>query len=561
MSILENNRTEGGYGFFLHFLSENCQGNIPMTPARWNAITELVDVDLLAEQVHSGGASYFFITLGQNSGYYCAPNPTLDRLCGRSKNGSHSSRRNLVTDLADALQKYHIPLGVYLPCHAPAHDNAAMVALHGIPSWDYHLWSPADQAGLTHYAEKDPRLKSFLRNWELIVEDWSRQFGNKIFAWWFDGCFYRKKLYDFPDEPNFISLAKAAKRGNAKALFAINAGVERNPQKITDCEDYTAGETNDPENCCCVKPLVDKIRYHVLTFAGSDWHTLPFRYNAKRMAAISANIINGGGCVSWDLPYEQKNGCFSAETMDLLADFQKELRKQMTTKISADFQILKLPFREIGKYEAPGLAKIAFFSNSRKENEVTVELPVDRNSFAIQKNGFSRSWHYDTVIRQRLTWLSKAPVYPIKQGETLLAEIKIGRNRKRQCVVEGFVFEQREYIKIHPDYWRGSCLELFFADSKKIIQRFFPPEKGLKCGYLLKNHKYLSDSDFTVSERWSKQGRLIKIMFPPPTATGSWKIEIKVTVMTKDGIRISTLGGSAHPESSDDKFVVLTWKD
>ena len=71
------------------------------------------DVNGLADQLASAGAGYFVLTLGQNSGFYCSPNATYDKLTGITP--SKCARRDLVSDLSAALRAKRIRLMVYLP--------------------------------------------------------------------------------------------------------------------------------------------------------------------------------------------------------------------------------------------------------------------------------------------------------------------------------------------------------------------------------------------------------------------------------------------------------------
>ena len=51
----------------------------------YNAGVDSFDVELLARQLVELQCPYYFIMVGQNSGRYCAPNSTYDRLLGRVK--------------------------------------------------------------------------------------------------------------------------------------------------------------------------------------------------------------------------------------------------------------------------------------------------------------------------------------------------------------------------------------------------------------------------------------------------------------------------------------------
>src|SRR5208282_1314717 len=65
------------WGVFMHYL-----GSTNLSAAEWNRMIEGFDVESLAEQLHSAGAGYLVITLGQNSGHYLSPNQTYDSFVG-----------------------------------------------------------------------------------------------------------------------------------------------------------------------------------------------------------------------------------------------------------------------------------------------------------------------------------------------------------------------------------------------------------------------------------------------------------------------------------------------
>lgn len=96
------------WGVFCHYLTS------PETTAEeWNRQVDAFDVAGLARQLASVNAAYFFITVGQGSGHYCAPNETYDAIAGVRP--SKCSRRDLISDLYDALHPVGIDLLVYAP--------------------------------------------------------------------------------------------------------------------------------------------------------------------------------------------------------------------------------------------------------------------------------------------------------------------------------------------------------------------------------------------------------------------------------------------------------------
>src|SRR5579875_1092292 len=82
------------------------------TVAAWNAAVDAFDVEAVANQLQRMGARYLIHALGQNSGFYCAPNATYDSIVSESP--SPCSTRDLVSDLYEALHPRGIVLMVYL---------------------------------------------------------------------------------------------------------------------------------------------------------------------------------------------------------------------------------------------------------------------------------------------------------------------------------------------------------------------------------------------------------------------------------------------------------------
>jgi len=144
------------WGVMTHYLADwrAKVDNEKMNAESWNDMVDHFDVEGLAKQIESVGAGYYLITIGQNSGYYLAPNATYDKFVGiqpskpvPSRSGSGlrrdesallgaglsrvegCSRRDLVADLYEPLHNRGIKLMVYLPAGAPAGEGTQYVAI------------------------------------------------------------------------------------------------------------------------------------------------------------------------------------------------------------------------------------------------------------------------------------------------------------------------------------------------------------------------------------------------------------------------------------------------
>ena len=269
------------WGVFMHFLAapaSSSQG-AETDAATWNRRVDAFDVEGAARQLREVGARYFILTLGQNSGHYCAPNAAYDRITGISP--SKCSRRDLVSELHAALAPHGIRLMVYFTAGAPEYEPVAVAKLR---------WT------------KGGRCAEFQRKWEAVIRDWSLRWGEKVSGWWFDGCYYNEDMYEHAEAPNFASFAAAVRAGNPDSLIGWNPGVKYPPYTVDPAEDYTAGEVNDPEAVDAPGRWVRQAQFHILTYLGKSWGQLPIRFSATEAIEHTLAFTNYGGVVTWDMP-------------------------------------------------------------------------------------------------------------------------------------------------------------------------------------------------------------------------------------------------------------------
>lgn len=275
------------WGLFNHYLCVPAGDGTgePCSPEEWNARVDAFDVELLAAQLREVGADYFCITIGQNSGHYCSPNPVYDQLVGISP--SKCSRRDLIADLGAALEPQGIDLWVYLPSGAPCADAQAVERLEWVDG-------------------QGQRLASFQRKWEAVIREWSLRWGERVKGWWIDGCYYPDAMYNFPDEPNFKSFAAAIRAGNPQAVVAFNRGLEDPFLPQCPWEDYTAGEVGDwlPIPGQKVREQLQGKKLHVLSYLGQTWGQGQPRFPDELVAGYTKLILAQDGILTWDIPLE-----------------------------------------------------------------------------------------------------------------------------------------------------------------------------------------------------------------------------------------------------------------
>lgn len=291
------------WGVLTHYLGAppSSAGGAELTAEKWNAQVDAFDVAGLTGQLRSTGTKYFVITLGQNSGHYCSPNATYDKIVVIRP--SKCSRRDLIKDLYEALEPHGIRLMVYLPSGAPAADPVAVEKLQ----W---AWGRADgwpRGGpLTH-----DRLVPFQRKWEAVVREWSRRWGKHVHGWWIDGCYFADDMYRFEDAPNFASFAAALKAGNPDSIIAFNPGIKLPVVCHTKYEDYTAGEVTLRQLpravASCPGRWLErdghKVQYHILSFLGKTWcgGEKPQLPDAT-IIGYTRQLIDKGAVITYDVP-------------------------------------------------------------------------------------------------------------------------------------------------------------------------------------------------------------------------------------------------------------------
>ncbi len=256
------------YGVFMHFLPADAKGL---------ALVNGFDVEALAGQLEMLGAKYFFITLGQNSGYFISPNATYDKYTGYAP-GERCAKRDLPLDLYKALKPKGIRLMLYLPCQTPNQDRRAQKAF-----------------GLPEGAKDQPIDVEFASKWAQVIQEWSDRYKDKVAGWWFDGGYEHIQF----NEAIAQVYAKAARHGNPNAIVTFNPGVK--VIHYTKAEDYTAGELNEPFAEIPASRWLEGSQWHALTYLGSMWSHRDTRFPAEKWAAWVKAVVARGGVVTLDM--------------------------------------------------------------------------------------------------------------------------------------------------------------------------------------------------------------------------------------------------------------------
>lgn len=242
----------------------------------WNALVDSYDTDRLAKMLSDMGAGYYFITIMQLHRYMIAPNETYDRITGY-RPGEACARRDLISDLYDSLSQYGIRLCLYYTGDGPMKDPQAGTAM-----------------GYTSYDE--PVTDAFVDNWASVLRDYSLRYGNKISAWWIDGC-YSWLGYD---ERKLGKLADAARAGNSDTLVALNGGVFPRVSAYSIHDDYTTGEmtafTDIPDD-----RFINDAQWHELVYLGTNWAQFDTQIDGPSLAEYVEKVNEHGGVVTLEI--------------------------------------------------------------------------------------------------------------------------------------------------------------------------------------------------------------------------------------------------------------------
>lgn len=286
---------EARLGAFMHFL--------PGDPAGLAHVANF-DTDALARQLQDMGARYLIFTLGQNSGWFNAPNATYDRITGYQA-GERCAARDLPLDLFRSLNPRGIRLLLYLPCQAPNRDARAQRAF-GLPQ------GPKDQ----------PIDLEFATKWAAVIREWSTRYGDKVSGWWFDGGYAR---IQFREEIAQL-YAQAVRQGNPQAIATFNPGVRL--VRHTQAEDYTAGELNEAFAVLPSGRWVDGSQWHALTYLGSTWGRRDLRHPSDLWRTWFQQVTARGGAVTLDVGpnWAPSEGPIGAIAADQFRQFQEIAR-------------------------------------------------------------------------------------------------------------------------------------------------------------------------------------------------------------------------------------------
>ena len=280
---------KAGYGLMFHWTSQ-CVAPDGTSKPFAQAVADF-PLERFVQMVQDAGARYVIFTVGHAEPFCPAPLPSWE------KHFPHkTSPRDLVGELAKALNDKHIKLICYFP---------------------------------THVIGNYPKASSteFTQTVTEIVKEFGERYGDRVAGYWFDGmyqCF--EKYPDF----SFRDFFKVCKTGNTNRIIALNSWQYPN---LTDWQEYWAGEVTSPvalpQNGTNERGPGQGLRYQALLVMEPFWvrtkvSTAPPSLNPKVLGDYISQCMNNGGAVTINVGIYQ-DGSVDPRALEVLQSASKRL--------------------------------------------------------------------------------------------------------------------------------------------------------------------------------------------------------------------------------------------
>jgi hypothetical protein len=169
------------------------------------------DVNAFADMVSNTGAGFIVFCTSWSTYYFPAPIKSWERIAP-----GHTTHRDLIADLADALAKRHIKLMLY-----------------------YHAGDSKDGWWSRKYVSTMD-TGAYFKQWEDQIREIGLRYGDKLAGWWFDDglTFY------YPLQAPWKAMTEAAKAGYPGRVVGYNSWIL---PRATDLQDYACGEGDFPD--------------------------------------------------------------------------------------------------------------------------------------------------------------------------------------------------------------------------------------------------------------------------------------------------------------------------
>lgn len=284
--------SKAGYGVMFHWTSQSV--NKDGTNKPYEEAVANFDLNSFVNMVEATGAKYVLFTIGHAKAFCPAPLKSWEKY-----HPGQTTKRDLIREMADALNAKNIKLMCYFPTHVVAKMGKA-------------------------------DLEEFTKINIEVMSEFGKRYGNKVAGYWFDGWY---QCYERYPDFSFEKFFKACKVGNANRIIAINSWIY---PAVTEWQEYWAGETASsvqppPVGGSFTRGPGKGLRFQSLLIMEPYWvqqsKTIPEPlFKADKLSDYIKKCMTNGGAVTINLGIYQE-GTVGEKALEIMKEVKRQVRK------------------------------------------------------------------------------------------------------------------------------------------------------------------------------------------------------------------------------------------
>jgi hypothetical protein len=314
--------SRGRFGLFMHYQYRILLGRSiatkpqfpsaeEMTAGQWNRLVDGFDVRGFAAQMAEAKPGWVLFCLDDHYfAWPCSPNEAFDRFTGYAP-GEKCSRRDLIADLADALEKQ----GVKLICY--------FAGLNGYMKERKVYEGLADDGN-----NQTPPSAESRRRRLAVLKEYGDRYKDKVAGWWFDGV----ELNSYREPPDdWSTVGSIVRAANPQAAIAFSYGGDEQACIRKGVDNFTGGDTWSKQDLKRLTPArlpaKEGILWHGKIYCGNVYHGQgdANQFEDRELIDWVRTCNREGGVCTLDWPFEPKTG--------LLKNFGFEQLKRVATGV------------------------------------------------------------------------------------------------------------------------------------------------------------------------------------------------------------------------------------
>jgi alpha-L-fucosidase len=379
---------KAGYGLMFHWTSQSV--NEDGTKKPYAEAVDDFDLNAFVKMVQSTGAGYVLFTIGHAEAYCPAPLQSWEKY-----HPGHTTKRDLINEMAIALNAK----GIKLMCYFPTHVVGKYKKVPG---------------------------NEFTKINNEVMTEFGKRYGEKVAGYWFDGwyqCFEQYPDFSFKD------FFKACKAGNPNRIIALNSWIY---PAVTEWQEYWAGEAASPvalpESGTMKRGPGKGLRYQSLIIMEPYWvqakAEMPDpRFTPEELSKYIRDCMERGGAVTINMGIYQ-NGTVGKKALEVMTQVKKIIRNDSIMKMQSG------PFEpdkgSEGKYFTKHKGNKIFIHVVDWKNQNNLFLPpiLDRLVKRAWFLGDSPDTKYSWGIVRQAPWGTLVIDPEMKKGRIIVLEVE-----------------------------------------------------------------------------------------------------------------------------------------